>query len=513
MTMTPRKRATVNAVGIMLSRGVTFAIGIFLVPFMIGRLGQEDYGIFQLVRSLRNFLPLLSLAVGPALARYVTHALGRNDRIAICRYMSTGLFAFTVLALVILLAGVGVSWVLPNLIDLGDQAVESQVLLFLLVAAFSVSYVSSLMGAPLFATERLAESSALDAFGEVVRAVIIVIAFVWISPNLIWVGIGSLAATLASGCALTISAFIVAPWLRLSWSRFEWSALRELLSFSFFSTIGVLVQAIFFSTDNLLIKWLFGADALVLITVYSVAAGWYPWLQSGIAPVLRVLMPRVTLLTAQDQRESVRRVVLTAIRYAAALSVGVCLFLAVFAEALLHVWLGDRLTPEQNRLASQLMLIFLVPLSIDLALRPVHSVFVAEAKIAWPSLSNLAAALLNLVLSVVLVRYAGWGLYGIAAGTGISMILRLTMFLPIYFLHVSGISLRRFIREAVWRPAILAVIFLGVCGGIRISYRPSGVVGLGIVGLVCVLLYAIGAWCIVAYPDDRRRIMGVIRRR
>jgi hypothetical protein len=37
-----RQRAVANALGILASRAILFAIGILLVPFLIGRLGVEE---------------------------------------------------------------------------------------------------------------------------------------------------------------------------------------------------------------------------------------------------------------------------------------------------------------------------------------------------------------------------------------------------------------------------------------------------------------------------------------
>ena len=67
MTVTVRQRALANAVGIFCFRVLTFVIGILLMPFMIARLGKESFGNYRLVLSFMGYLPLLTMAVGPAI--------------------------------------------------------------------------------------------------------------------------------------------------------------------------------------------------------------------------------------------------------------------------------------------------------------------------------------------------------------------------------------------------------------------------------------------------------------
>lgn len=496
-----------------LCRGVSFAIGIFLVPFILGHLGKDDYGLFSLLRSVMGYLPLVTIAIGPALARYVTHALARNDNEAINRYMSTGLFAFAGLSVLVVAVGGVIAWQLPVIFDLGNRPAESQILMFLLVLSFIASYTMGLFSAPLFARERLMESTLLQTLSDIVRAAVIVLAFLAISPSLRWLGAGSLVGTVVSAIAMTISGFVVFPWLRLSWRWFDRKALNELISFSFFSTLGVLVHAIYFSTDNLLIKWLWGEDDTVQIAVYSVAAMWDPWMRTAAQPLVRVITPRLTMMAALDQTADLKRVTLIAIRYATAIIAPMCVFLSVFAEPILTLWLGDRLTAEEHRTAAGLMPIFLIPLTLAMGTSPAQAVYIARGKIAIPSLSGLVSAISNLILSVVLVRYAGWGLYGIAAGTGITVAVRAILFVPFYLRIIIGIRIRELVLRAVGPPMVLTGIIGVAMLSLQMFLKLQALAPLVGVFIASMVVYSVGAWWAVVLPDDRRRVLSRLGRR
>lgn len=510
--LTPRQRAVVNAAGVAVGRGVTFVVSLALVPFIVGKLGKSDYGVFQLVRSVMGYLPIVIMGVGPALSRYVTAAHARGDREGVNRYMSTGLMTFLAFAGVMLLIGSGVAYVLPAFFDLGGRAAESQWLLVLLMAAFVLNYVFGLFAAPMSANEKLAETSALWTLSDVVRAAVIFVAFSAISTQLIWLGVATLTGVVVSGLIMVASAFVVFPWLRLSWRRFDRSAVKELVSFSVFSTMGALISAIYFSTDNFLIKWLFGENDTVLIAIYSFAAQWDMWLRTALQPLIRVILPRMTILAARDQLADVRRVTLVSIRYSFMLVAPMCAFISIFGEPILAIWLGDQLTPEERRTSAGLIPIFLVPLAFALGSAPAQSVFVARAKIGVPAIGGLIGALLNLVLSVVLCVSAGWGLYGIAAGTGITFFIRAVVFVPYYLRIIIDLPIRDLLSKGAGPPLVLVVLTSLIMLGVRMFAPPANFVALVGVLLLVAIVHAIGAWWLVLLPDDKQRVRTTINR-
>ena len=496
----------VNAAGIGASRGVALVLGFLLVPFMIKHLGKEDYGIYQLVRSFRGYLPLLTLAVGPAVLRYVTYAVGQQDRGAVNRHMSTGVATLAGMSGIMFAVACVLAVLLPDMVDLGGAARESQILLVLLAASTAVSLTRSPFSAPLYSRERLAEASAVTVAGDVIRFGVNVAAFALFAPSLTWVGLAALAGALCSGGIGVVWAYRVFPWMQLSRHFLDrWSG-RQILPFSVFSSINTLVGAIYYSTDAFIIKWLYGSAGPAMITVYFVGACWDPWIRGVIQPLTNILTPRMTLWSAEDRVAEMRALVLKAIRYTTVLIAPICIFISVFARAILTLWLGDRLSGEEISTAAEIMPVFLIPLALVLGLNPAHSVFVARAKIAVPTLVTLAAALVNLVLSVVLAKYAGWGLMGLAVGTGLTMGLRVILFTPFYLKRTIDLPRQAFwVRGLLW-PVLLATLYAGVCLTVEGWLGPASWWEVAATFVGCGVFYVAGTWIVVVLPEDRRSL-------
>ena len=75
---TGRTGRIVRAVGLgYLSQFLTVLVGLWLTPFLLRRLGQQDYGLWQLALQMTGYLALLDLGVVALLPRETAYAIGR----------------------------------------------------------------------------------------------------------------------------------------------------------------------------------------------------------------------------------------------------------------------------------------------------------------------------------------------------------------------------------------------------------------------------------------------------
>lgn len=508
-----RQRAAANAVGIMACQGVSLVLQLLILPFLLHKLGKEDYGGFQFTRTFIQYLPLLTLAAGPAIARYVTHALGREDYESANRYMNTGLIAMLATGGVMLLAGIGTALLIPSVFrHLGPAQRPAQILLVFLTATAATSYISQIFAAPLVAREKLAETQGITLVSEILRALGMVLAFTFFSPRLIWIGVASLAGALVSNQIAMFAAYRVAPWLKISIREIDMQAFKSLASFSAISTIGVLVQALYYGSANLIIEWLYGTTGgLAMITIYTMGSQWDGWIRGVVAPLTRIINPRMTILSAQDRGNEMRRLIAMAIRYATCLVAPICVFVSIFGAPILTIWVGRTLSASDIATSARLIPIFLIPLIVAIGTSPAQAVYIAHAKIGVPSFVMLVGAVLNILLGVFLCRVAGWGLAGLATGTGSTLAAAAVFFTPYYLKRLTGLTYTEFYLGALARPIALALAFFGLCIFVRHAFFPRTLIHLAIDFVLCGVAYAIGTYLVVLLPHDRESVLSAAR--
>ena len=95
-------------IGVMLSYVsmiVQNIITIVYTPVMLRLLGQNEYGLYQLVYSVVSYLGLLNFGFGSAYVRFYSRYRVKDDQEGIAKLNGMFMIVFTVIAMIALLAG------------------------------------------------------------------------------------------------------------------------------------------------------------------------------------------------------------------------------------------------------------------------------------------------------------------------------------------------------------------------------------------------------------------------
>lgn len=76
------------------------AISLFMMPFLVKSLGDHWYGLWVLVASTLGFYGVLDLGLSSATQRFISHALGQDDKPEMNSVLSNSLALFTGIGLV-----------------------------------------------------------------------------------------------------------------------------------------------------------------------------------------------------------------------------------------------------------------------------------------------------------------------------------------------------------------------------------------------------------------------------
>ena len=121
--ITTSKRLAHNTIFNLVTLMSTIVIGFFLIPFFLGQLGEDRYGVWVLVGDIFRYRGLLGMGLNSAINRYIPVYLAKKNDEGIQRVISTSFFFFLVLAIVLAVASVVIycnvgSWfnIEPNLV-------------------------------------------------------------------------------------------------------------------------------------------------------------------------------------------------------------------------------------------------------------------------------------------------------------------------------------------------------------------------------------------------------------
>ena len=100
----------VGAVLSYLSMGLSTVISLVYTPIMIARLGDSEYGVYNLVLPIIYYLNLLSFGLGSAYVRYYSRSKVAGDKAGMARINGMFLTTYSVLGALVLIIGFTLSF-------------------------------------------------------------------------------------------------------------------------------------------------------------------------------------------------------------------------------------------------------------------------------------------------------------------------------------------------------------------------------------------------------------------
>jgi len=498
-------RVAGNTASRYVAMAVTMVISLLLTPFLIRSVGKPAYGLQSLSHQALDFVTLAAAAVAISFDRLAAAHYARRDFDRMNATLSAGLTLSIVVSVgVVLLTALTASFA-GTLFDLPAELVPTARWVLLIFGAAAACYiVNAVYRSPVFITNRLY----LDSFGNMMAvmgaASLVVPLFVFGRPSIVtWVA-------LSVGARLAAQWFFIIPLARRGLGRLRIrlfapgsrAAMRGLASFSGLSLIGGLGTLLYHATDSIMISNL---DELGIAQVanYNVAQRWYPQLHMIAAGFVGVLGPYMTAQAAVGNRDGLRGTVTRAVRHCYIILAYPCLLLTIYAEPFLRHWLTDAFVMESVPVMRLVMVSLLVG---GVGIVSQETLYACH-RIKRLVVVTLIGGVLNVPLSIVLVKYAGLGLTGIAVGSLVSLFLRDALCSP--FLLCRVLSLRcPLLLRGMLRALAGALPLVAACLLVRRLWTPGGLPGLLDQFVLCGLAYAPSVWFISLTGDDR----GALRR-
>jgi O-antigen/teichoic acid export membrane protein len=499
----PRQpRLAVNLCANVGTMVVSMGVAAWYVPFLIHQLGPAAYGMIPLISSVTSYLALITLALNSAVGRTLTIALENRDESAANRVFNTAFWSGLFLSLV-LLAPIGLGIVFLNQLLIVPEGYLTQVriLALFVAAAFLLNEVKTAFDVVTFSCNRFDLRNLVSLSETLIRVAVVVLLFLAVRPSVAFVGFGIFTGTVVSAAGALYFWRHLAPGLRLSWSNYDWASLKSLTSTGWWVVVNQLGAILYLQIDMLVANRLFGPD---------LAGRYAAVLQTSL--ILRyiggaasaVFVPTALAYYARKDFDGLVSYLRRAVKFIG-LFVGLPIgLLCGFATPVLRLWLGPDFVPLAG-----LLVLMSFHLGLNLAIHPLLALQLSADRMRTPGLVTLAMGLGNLFLAVALARYAGWGLYGIAAAGAIMLSAKNLLFTPLYAARIVRRPWHAFMPEAI--PVFTAVaIAAGLSYSVTCLVELDHWLALGIAVAFVSAGYYAAVWFLLLGRTERREAVRLL---
>lgn len=429
---------------------VTVAIGFFLLPFILGTVGEAQYGAWVFINAIAGYSGMIYGGFGATICRYVSDLSARKEWTRLNQFVSSiqTVYIGTALLTILLTACFAV---LAGRLDKWDSLPlrEIQWSILIVGSTIGLGMIGSVYGGVLIGIQRLDIKRGIEVGMGIVRLILTIVCLRE-HYGLITLATIFLVVTVLEHLISLLFAYRLVPTLSIAPWKTRRSVLKECFGFSAFNAIALVAESLISFTDTVVIGIVLGPRAIV---PYQFGLRIAQMIQIPIAQIGEAVLPKAGELSATRAHRELSAVVAKSMGVAFLLSGGFFIGAAYFGNLLIDTWIG------QSYPQGAIVLTILVGAHmVALPMVVTRKALLGMGDVRVPAYIDMLEAACNLVLSLILIQMIG--IIGVAWGTLIPVVtIELFVFLP-YAARKLGMLREELVGQVVAAqvPALLALL-------------------------------------------------------
>ena len=439
--------------------------GLIIPPFLIRNLGAEHYGIWVQIFGILDYFWFFDLGLNTAVTNFCARFLAVKDQRKIDEVISTALFYFSIIGVVIWCISPLMASFAPGFFHIREEGrTEFYTLVLITGLCWGLTIILHMFISALDGFQRFDLTSRVMVLQVVLRSIGYFIALM--------TGHGLVAmaevyvATQILGYALYYFSFRRAcPKLHISPANVRWSMFRDIFHYGIRSFVASGSTLVLNRSGAVAVGHYLGATATGFFELPS------RLLQQAVDVVSRIGMvtrSSAAELSVTGHRDSVIALGVYSNRYSLTLFMPAVCFLMVYGHALILKWMKE--TMAEN--SAPLLPIFLVAYALVLAAQFNSSSLLFGVGRHGGYARGLAVEAVCYIAGLIFIvpRYGIWGAAWLSAGLMIAVRGVYTPWLVARALDTSFVS---YMRGIYVRPALAAAPALALAWALKHSFLPG----------------------------------------
>ncbi len=471
---------------------------ILLTPFLLGKLGKSEYGLFELVGSTVSYLSILGLGFSASYMRFYSRYQANDDSNSIATLNGLFITLFGIMSAVCIALGLvlvfNIRMVFSTGIDQSDYP-RAQIIMAILVFNMALTFPRSMFTCNNSAHERFVFQNALNLLNiilvPVFRVLLVISGFQSIGL--------ALASLIVSVIELIIDAVFSFRVLHLSFcfKKIEGALLREISAYTLFIFINQIYDLIGGSkVDVFIIGRVVGTES---VAVYSVGDKFIKIFYSICVPLTSVFIPQMhRIVSGSNSISELSGVFNKVSKLQFILQYYVLGGFLLFGKEFIHYWIG-----EGYENAYFIALIIMASDTVALSQHVGSEIQRAMNKHKARSLILLFMNIGNIAVTIPLT--IRMGNIGAAIATAICEIIGTILIMNIYYEKALGLKVGQFWKNTLLiigttLPAILIVQVL------KSRLHTLSLVQLLLLAGLYSAVYILAVWLFVLNAEEKRMV-------
>jgi O-antigen/teichoic acid export membrane protein len=405
------------------------AISLFMMPFLVRNLGDHSYGLWVLVASTLGFYGVLDLGLSSATQRFISLALGKDDKPEMNRVLSNSLALFAGIGLVAALITTTIAILAPLFFDAPDDANLFRDVVSLMGFALAMNFVMNAYNGVLVAYYRFDVQAKVTLFKNIFRAATVVLVFQF-DPSVLNLALITVLFDLIGHWVILRTSLKEAPWIAPSIGFVSRSHIRQLTGFGWFSFLAMVGLQIRSKGPHFIVA---SSLSIASVTVFQIANQLVAYFNQIQSSVFGVLTPYFTKTYSQNSIEQLNSHYLLSLKLSAISASILAGSMIILGHSFIQVWMGPDYIEAYFTL---------VPIAIGSYFAAIHApsfqLLLAMAKHRYYSYFGIVEGVLILIVGTWATD--AHGLMGIGYTIGAILGLSRLLIMPVMVSKLTNIS-------------------------------------------------------------------------
>lgn len=416
-------------------------VGLLYTPYMMHKMGQNEYGLYSLVASIISYLTILDLGFGNAIIRYTAKYRAENNYKK--QYEMFGMFFILYLGLGVLavIGGTVLCFNIDTFFD-GTMTVyeidRARTMMILLVFNLAFTFPMSVFGSVINAYEKFVFQKSINIIRIILNTAVMI--------ALLHLGYKALAMvvvqTIFNITTLIINYIYCKKKLHveLHFVRFDWSFLKEVSIYSFWIFLNIIMDRIYWSTGQFVLGAFVGTAA---IAVFATAIHLQHMYMQFSTAISTVFLPKVTKMVTKNSTENeISDLFIRTGRIQYIVMAFILTGFILFGRQFIHLWVGI-----EYDAAYIICIMFFASLTIPLIQNLGVTILQARNQMKFRSLLYVVISLIALVFQIYLAQI--YGEVGCAIAVSVALLLGQGLIMNIYYQKKQNLNVLKFWAEII----------------------------------------------------------------
>lgn len=503
------KQLALNMLSQFTAFAVAMAINFFLIPVIIEKIGKEIYGFYSLSDNFLEYATVITSVINGMANRYITVAYSKGKTEEANKYFTSVTLVNVFLTAVLAVPAVIMIVFLDKILDVpSSHSLDVKCLWAFVFMMFFVNLIFSRYDASPFAKNRLEITGFINVTSIILKAVLLTLAYTFLYPYIGYMGIIVFLCAVYSAILKVHFKNKLTPDLQFKKELFDFKAVIELAKVGIWNSVSQLSQMLFTGLDLLIANIFMGAEEM---SILSIAKTLPIMLISFIGVIAGAFYPSMTIsYSTQTTKDFAAET-----RFASKMCGFICsvpiIGIVVFGGNFFSLWLPTLTQSEINRVQI-LSVLTLLPQAFSIYVFPLYQINTITCNVRIPAVLDCIIGVVNIAVVYALLRFTDLGLYAIAGVSSALLLLKITIFVPMYAASNIGLKRRTFYPYLLRGMFLNAAVFC-ICGAVhRFMPISSWMMLIAAALITAVISYGAGFF-VVFSSNERKKAFGAIRKR